>query len=429
MSPLPRPAWVALTLAGLYVITSIINTYLGAAVLSAAITMLIWYAWTRTRRWHGAWPTYPRRSVNGVTLVIAGIFALSSANAGLIAAGVVHPPTPDPERAEVAQAEEPSPANAAAPTPTPTPAARRVADNQPKPTATPTRTPRPTPTPEPGSQPTGTTEQANVVSVVDGDTIEVSIDGQTFTVRYIGIDTPETVAPGDPVQWMGPEAADANRQLLEGETVVLERDVSETDQYDRLLRYVWIDDGGEWILVNLELVRGGFAEAKEYPPDVKYSELLDVAEADARAAELGIWGTPPAPPPPPPTPTPAPVVPACDPSYPTLCLPVDSPVLTCPAIGVVDFPVAPPDRHGFDGDLDGIGCETPPASPPPAPAEPPPPASNCHPSYAGACLLVGAGDYDCAGGSGNGPNYTGTVQVVGYDEFDLDADGDGLGCE
>jgi micrococcal nuclease len=66
---------------------------------------------------------------------------------------------------------------------------------------------------------------------------------------------------------------------------------------------------------------------------------------------------------------------------------------------------------------------------PPPPAIIVPPASNCHPSYEGACLKIGAGDYDCAGGSGNGPNYTGKVRVVGWDEFKLDRDGDGWGCE
>jgi hypothetical protein len=70
--------------------------------------------------------------------------------------------------------------------------------------------------------------------------------------------------------------------------------------------------------------------------------------------------------------------------------------------------------------------------PPPAPT-PRPVADggggSCHPSYKGACLKQNAGDYDCAGGSGNGPNYVGTVRVVGYDEFDLDRDGDGIGCE
>jgi len=56
------------------------------------------------------------------------------------------------------------------------------------------------------------------------------------------------------------------------------------------------------------------------------------------------------------------------------------------------------------------------------------PTSSCHSGYSG-CLKVDAGDYDCAGGSGNGPNYTGTVQVYGTDPFDLDRDNDGVGCE
>src|SRR4029453_10484023 len=80
------------------------------------------------------------------------------------------------------------------------------------------------------------------------------------------------------------------------------------------------------------------------------------------------------------------------------------------------------------------GAKAPPP-PPPSTAPPPPPptappARNCHDSYEGECLKVGIGDYDCAGGSGDGPNYVqGTVRVVGPDEFDLDRDGDGLGCE
>lgn len=56
-------------------------------------------------------------------------------------------------------------------------------------------------------------------------------------------------------------------------------------------------------------------------------------------------------------------------------------------------------------------------------------AKRCHPSYKGRCLKVNAGDYDCIGGSGNGPNYTGRVRVVGPDVFRLDADHDGIGCE
>ena len=79
-----------------------------------------------------------------------------------------------------------------------------------------------------------------------------------------------------------------------------------------------------------------------------------------------------------------------------------------------------------------VVAKAPPPPPSTAPPAPPPtaPARNCHPSYEGDCLKVGIGDYDCAGGSGNGPNYVaGTVRVVGPDEFDLDRDGDGWGCE
>jgi PASTA domain len=79
-----------------------------------------------------------------------------------------------------------------------------------------------------------------------------------------------------------------------------------------------------------------------------------------------------------------------------------------------------------------VVAKAPPPPPPTAPPAPPPtaPPRNCHPSYQGECLKVGIGDYDCAGGSGNGPNYVqGTVRVVGPDEFDLDRDGDGWGCE
>lgn len=143
---------------------------------------------------------------------------------------------------------------------------------------------RPTPTDRP------VTHSAQVVDVVDGDTIKVRLDGQTYTVRYIGIDTPETVHPSKPVQWMGPEASDANRRLVAGRTVRLEKDVSETDRYGRLLRYVWVGD----TMVNAELVRQGYAQVSTYPPDVKYQKLFLELQADARAAGRGLWGQAPA---------------------------------------------------------------------------------------------------------------------------------------
>jgi endonuclease YncB( thermonuclease family) len=142
--------------------------------------------------------------------------------------------------------------------------------------------------------PSGPTELAQVVSVTDGDTIRVLIDGEEYRLRYIGIDTPESVAPDTPVEPFALAAAEANAALVEHHSVVLEKDVSQTDRFDRLLRYVWLPpaDGrpsAGWRLVNLELVRAGLAEAVDYPPDTKYSDWLAAAEAEARADGSGMW--------------------------------------------------------------------------------------------------------------------------------------------
>jgi micrococcal nuclease len=109
------------------------------------------------------------------------------------------------------------------------------------------------------------------------------------------MDTPETKDPNKAVQWMGPKATAANQALVEGRTVFLEKDVSETDQFDRLPRYVWLTDGTAWRLVNLELVRQGVAFAKSYPPDTRYDSLHTAAQGDAQAAALGLWAPTPAP--------------------------------------------------------------------------------------------------------------------------------------
>ncbi len=134
---------------------------------------------------------------------------------------------------------------------------------------------------------------AQVVRVVDGDTIDVLIGGQQFRLRYIGIDTPETVDPRRPVECYGREASQRNRQLVEGKSVGLERDVSETDKFGRLLRYVWLDPStgsGQAQMVNATLVAEGFATAATFPPDVKYADTFSALEAEARAAGRGLWG-------------------------------------------------------------------------------------------------------------------------------------------
>ena len=121
-------------------------------------------------------------------------------------------------------------------------------------------------------------DTALVIEVIDGDTI--IIEGG-YRVRYIGIDTPE-IDDGEP---FGMEALEANQELVEGKIVRLERDVSQTDKYGRLLRYVYVDG----IFVNAELVRLGLAEAKAYSPDTKYQEDLEELEREAREAGRGMW--------------------------------------------------------------------------------------------------------------------------------------------
>jgi endonuclease YncB( thermonuclease family) len=119
-----------------------------------------------------------------------------------------------------------------------------------------------------------------VVRVIDGDTIEIAGGAH---VRYIGMDTPETYPK---VEFYGPEAKAKNIELVEGKLVTLEKDVSETDKYGRLLRYVYVDG----IFVNGELVRLGYARAVAYPPDTRYQWQLEQLEKEAKAAKLGIWG-------------------------------------------------------------------------------------------------------------------------------------------
>jgi micrococcal nuclease len=162
------------------------------------------------------------------------------------------------------------------------------------------------------------------------------------------------------------EATNFNRVMVEGKPALLVMDVSDVDRYDRLLRYVIVGN----IFVNYELVIQGFAQQVSYPPDMACADTFLEAQRIARENGRGCWAAPPT---------------------------------------VTAAPTKPP----------------PPPPPPPTKTK-----ANCHPSYPSVCLKINAGDYDCAGGSGNGPNYVrGPIVVLPPDPFGLDRDGDGIGCE
>lgn len=224
-------------------------------------------------------------------------------------------------------------------------------------------------------------QPARVARVIDGDTLEVSLNGRTERVRLLGVDTPETVHPEKAVQCFGREASAKTEHLLSKRDIFLAADplAANRDHYDRLLRYVWLPDG---TLVNLELIAQGYAHELTVDP-YAYQEAFRPAEERARDAGRGLWasdtcagdtdrpadsvpaGSDPRAeadinrrvPPPPAQPSSGDRA-GCDPSYPDVCIPPPPPDLDCPEIPHRRFTVQPPDRHRFDGDRDGIGCES-----------------------------------------------------------------------
>jgi micrococcal nuclease len=139
-----------------------------------------------------------------------------------------------------------------------------------------------------------------VTRVIDGDTIEVEITdriegpgagtasvGAVEKVRLIGIDTPESVRPGTPIECFGRESSAAANALLEGRNVWLIKDVEDRDQYQRLLRYVYIEDE----MANARLVVNGYAHAYTYPPNIRHSELFVQLQREARENGRGLWDT------------------------------------------------------------------------------------------------------------------------------------------
>lgn len=127
---------------------------------------------------------------------------------------------------------------------------------------------------------------APVQRVVDGDTIRVRHRGESERVRYIGIDTPEMSHPRVGREPFGPEATEANRELVEGERVRLVFGPERRDDYDRLLAYVYLEDG---TFVNAELVEQGWAEPLRVPPNDGRAQLFERLAEQARSAGRGIW--------------------------------------------------------------------------------------------------------------------------------------------
>jgi micrococcal nuclease len=247
----------------------------------------------------------------------------------------------------------------AAPTLTDTPPPAPTNTPLPTDTLVPTNTLAPSPTSLPAGTPgpvvSGRTDgAAHVLQVIDGDTIEVEIDGQAYRVRYIGMDIPGQDTP------FHQEATGANAALVADQDVWLEKDVSETDADGRLLRYVHVGD----TMVNEALLRQGYARVATYPPNVKYQDRLLAAQQAAQAAGLGLWAqavvapTPAEPLPVQPVATVVPAPPSnCDPSYPDVCIPPPPPDLNCGDVAYRRFTVVGSDPHGFDNNKDGVGCE------------------------------------------------------------------------
>lgn len=127
---------------------------------------------------------------------------------------------------------------------------------------------------------------AVVTRVVDGDTVEARIDGKVEDVRYIGVDTPETVKPGAPVDCFGPQASAFNHRLVEGREVRLVFGVERRDVYGRLLAYVYLGRR----FVNAELIRRGLARTLTIPPNDRFAPLLARLELGAARAGRGLWG-------------------------------------------------------------------------------------------------------------------------------------------
>lgn len=132
------------------------------------------------------------------------------------------------------------------------------------------------------------TASAMVTKVIDGDTIQVLLNGKTETIRLIGIDTPETVDPRKPVQCFEKEASEEAEKILEGQRITLESDPTQDtrDKYGRLLNYIFLADGTNF---NLFMIRQGFAYEYTYKVPYKYQQEFKLVQKEAKNENLGLW--------------------------------------------------------------------------------------------------------------------------------------------
>lgn len=290
---------------------------------------------------------------------------------------------------------------------------------------------------------------AQFVSVSDGDTIRVTIDGRPETVRLILIDTPETHRPNAPPECFGQEATDFATWLFSrGGQLYLQADVSDRDRYGRLLRYAWLDFGnGEVYLVNEAMVRSGYAALYTYPPDVHYVTQIRDAQRFAHDHDYGLWSrcltTPDGD-------TNELLAPGPDSAQPAVPVPPDANLLILRAEGPFAGPEGPIVRVWFvDGTWQDVPLLLGPLPVPqgaapdlPGPNGPPPlpavsgsatggargaPAGRgedgCDPSYPDICLPPAPPDLNCQ----DIPFRYFTVLPPDPHRFDVD--GNGLGCE
>jgi micrococcal nuclease len=136
--------------------------------------------------------------------------------------------------------------------------------------------------------PTALQPNATMLRVIDGDTIDVTVDGHRERVRLIGIDTPETKKPNTPVQCFGPEATTFTKSLVRTDAPLhLERDVVARDDYGRMLAYVYL--AGDGSFVNLKIIRQGYARPLTIPPNVAHTDEFLSAARLAEADNIGLW--------------------------------------------------------------------------------------------------------------------------------------------